>query len=458
MKKSILLKHSVFAIVMCLAGMAYGQDKLVETFDVSKDVVVEVNTSHTNVIFKTWNKNKVQVEAFIDDKSLSEKEMQQALEDWDLDVLGNSQKIVVTSGENYRWRDYDYNFKFKELEDLDLNLEFLGPLLEDLEIPELNIEIPEIPEIPEMPEIIWEGMGDLNFDYEEFQENEEEYMEQWNEMIEERFGEEFEEKMEAWGERFAEKWNEKKGDSLAAAIEGKMKVWEEKHAKKMDKLAEEMEKRAEEIEKKAEEYEKKRQKMEKDKYEAHKRTRKVNRTIIIKMPKDTRTDINVRHGELKMADAYNVRANLNYSPFTATSIDGGNTLINASYAPVIVDNWIQGELIIKYVENCKLDNTTELVLKANSCDVQIGTIGRNANLSGSYGMLNIENISSSFEYLNIQLVNTDAFIKIPATEFSYNAAGTYSSFKIPSYLDLRSNDNLNKKVNITATYSNVTLH
>jgi hypothetical protein len=455
MKNSTVFKHSVLAIVMCLTGSVLGQNKLVETFDVSKDVIVKVNTSNTNVIFKTWNKKKVQVEAFIDDNNLSDKEKQQALKDWDLDVLGNSQEIVVTSGEHYHWKDLDNNFNIKELEDLNLNLEFLEPILE-------NIEIPEIPEMnfemPVIPEGLLEGLGDLHFDYEKFNENEEEYMKQWNDMIEDRFGDEFEEKMEAWGERFAEQWDEKKGDSLAAVVEERMKVWEEKHAVKMEQLAEKMEKRTEEFEKRAEEYENRREEIEKDYHEKYKKTHKANRTIIIKMPKNTKTDINVRHGELKMADAYNVKANLNYSPFTATSIDGGNTLINASFAPVVVDNWMQGELIIKYVENCKLINTTKLVMNANSCDVQIGTIGKTANLTGSYGILNIEDISNSFENVNIELVNTDAFIKIPATEFSFDYEESYSNFKIPSYLDLRANDKLSKKVNITATYSNVTLH
>jgi len=452
MKNSTVFKLSLIAIMMCLAGTVYGQKKLVETFDVSKDVVVKVNTSHTNVIFKTWNKNKVEVEAFIDDKSLSDKEKQQALKDWNLDVIGNSQKIVVTSGEIHNYRDFNYNFDFDELEDLNLDLEFLAPILENLEIPDVNFVAPVL------PEGLLEGLGDLHFDYEKFQENEEEYMEQWDKMIEERFGDEFEEKMEAWGERFAEKWSESKSDSLAEAIEQKMKVWEEKHEEKMEKLAEKMEKRAVEMEKKAEEYEKKREKMEKDNYEAYKRSRKVNRTIIIRMPKNTKTDINVRHGELKMADAFNVKANLNYSPFTANSIDGGNTLINASYAPVIVDNWKQGELIIKFIENCNLNNAVELNLKANSCDVKIGNIEKIANLTGSYGMLNIEDISSSFDNLKIELINTDAFIKIPATNFSFDYVESYSSFKIPSYLDLQSNKSLDKKINITATYSNVTLH
>jgi len=283
-------------------------------------------------------------------------------------------------------------------------------------------------------------------------------MEQWNIIIEEKFGDEFEEKMEAWGERFAEKWSQKKGDSLATVIEERMKIWEVKHGEKMEKLAERMEKRAEEYEKRAEELEKRREKIERKYEEANKRMRNVNRTIIIKMPKNTKTDINVRHGELKMADAYNVKAILNYSPFTAISIDGGNTLINASYAPVVVNDWKQGELVLKYVENCEVVNVDELKMIANSCDVQIGNIEKMANFQGSYGILNIENISNAFQTIDINLVNTDAFIKIPSTEFMFNYDGSKSSFKFPKYLDLQSKENPNKKINISAIYSNVTLH
>ena len=452
MKNSVVFKLSFIAVLLFFVGSVYGQKKYVESFDVSKDVVVKVNTSHTNVIFKTWNKNKVEVEAFIDDDSLSEKEKQEAFNDWNLDVLGNSNKIVITSGEGNYWRDMNLDLNLKELEDLNLNLEFIGPMLEELEIPNMNFEMPII------PEGLLEGISDLHFDYKKYQENEEEYMEQWNKQIENKFGDDFEEKMEAWGERFAEKWSEKKSDSLAKAINEKMMIWEEKHGKKMEEWAEQMEKKAEEYEKRTEKLEKRREKMEKEFDESNKKLRNVNRTIIIKMPKDTKTDINVRHGELKMADAFNVKAILNYSPFTAISIDGGNTLINASFAPVLVNEWKQGELVIKYVDQCEMVNVGELKLLANSCDVQIGNIEKIANLKGSYGMLNIENISDSFKVLDIDLVNTDAFIKIPTTEFLFNYEGTYSTFKIPNYLDLQSKENSERSINISAAYSNVTLH
>ena len=34
---------------------------------------------------------------------------------------------------------------------------------------------------------------------------------------------------------------------------------------------------------------------------------KAKKKIIIRMPKGTKTDINVRHGEVKMADVYNIK-------------------------------------------------------------------------------------------------------------------------------------------------------
>src|SRR5690606_27513915 len=98
------------------------------------------------------------------------------------------------------------------------------------------------------------------------------------------------------------------------------------------------------------------------------------KTIIIRLPKNAKTNINIRHGELKMADVNNVRANLNYSPFTANSIDGGKTLITASYAPVAVNTWKQGVLNVKFVDDCSLETVQEIRLQANSSDVRIGNI------------------------------------------------------------------------------------
>ncbi len=357
-------------------------------------------------------------------------------------------KVVVTSNSHGDISNYNYNFNFDEME---FNMEFLGPLLE-------TIEIPEIPhfEMPEMPEHIMEGISTIHFDYEAFKENEEEYMKEFEKQIEENFGPEFEEKMEAWGEKFEKEWEEKQGPEW----EAKMEAWGEKFGEDMEAWAEQFEENSEEMEKHIQEIEVMAEKMEREyseKYKDYQKLRKVNKTIIIRMPKGTKTDVNVRHGELKMADAYNIRATLNYSPFTAISIDGGSTLINAAYAPVVVNNWVQGSLNLNYVEECSIKNVKTLNLQAISSDVLVDLIENSAVLSGSISRLQINEIADNFSSLNIILENTDAVITLPKTDFSFIMNGTYSTLKNPKSIALNKNNTLSKTISVNAAYSSITV-
>lgn len=454
MKKLITFRNSLALVLLLTTSLFYGQNKYVETFDASKDMVVSVNTSYTNIIFKTWNKDKVEVEAFIDDESLSEADKQKYFDAWKFNVLGNSKSVVITSGAQGEHYNYDYN-----LDEMDFNMEFLAPLLEAIDLPEMP-EMPEMHEMPEMPEILMESVGNINFDYEAFKENEEEYLKEFEKQMEENFGEDFEEKMEAWGEQFGKEWEEKHGpeweekmEAWGEQVEENMEEWSEKHEEDMEVWAEKHEKDAAKWEKKAEEMEKEYE----EKYKDSHKLQKINKTIIIKMPKNTKTDVNVRHGELKMADAYNVKATLNYSPFTANSIDGGQTLINAAYASVSVLNWEQGSLHVNYVEECSIKNVKEINLEAISSDVLIGNLEESASLSGAIGNLQINKIADTFSNLDISLENTDAVITLPKTDFSFIMDSRYSNLKNPKSISLLKNSTLSKYINITALYSDVTV-
>ena len=197
MKQVIIFKNSLVIVLLLTTSIFYGQTKYVESFNASKDMVVEVNTSYTNVVFETWNKNKVEVVAFIDDDTLSESEKKELFDVWKFNVLGNSKKVVVTSNAHGDMSHYNYDYNSDEMQ---FNMEFLGPLLETIIIP----EIPELPKIPEMPEMsvmsdkLIKGVGNINFDYEAYQENEEEYMKKFEKQMEDNFGPEFEAKIEAW--------------------------------------------------------------------------------------------------------------------------------------------------------------------------------------------------------------------------------------------------------------------
>ena len=66
MKNLKLFKLSTLVVLALATTFGYSQKKYVESFNVSDNVEISVNTSFTNVVFETWNKNKVEVEAFIE--------------------------------------------------------------------------------------------------------------------------------------------------------------------------------------------------------------------------------------------------------------------------------------------------------------------------------------------------------------------------------------------------------
>ena len=462
MSKLTVFKFSVMAVVMLLVTqIAVAQNNYSETFTVSDDVLVSVNTSHTNVIFETWNKDKVEVEAFIDNDALSEEEKKELFDTWNFEVLGNSQKVIVTS--NSRGMQNNNMELFTNIRVMP-DMEFIGPLMDEMVTPIIsNLQIPEL------PEDLLRDMGAVEFDYEAFKKDKEGYMKEFEAQMDKKLGKDFAKKMEAWGEEFAKEWNDKNSERISAEWEEKMEAWGEKFEANMANWAKEMEKQGGNYSKQVITGPNGKTIIIQGDSNSKLFDGKANKTIIIRMPKNSKTEINVRHGEIKMADVSNVKATLNYSPFTAKSIDGGETLINASYAPVIVEDWKYGTLYLKFVENCNVGNVERINLRANTSDVVIGTIRKEATLIGSLGNFRIKDIANGFTSINITLKNNDAIIEVPNTSFSFFFDGKKSTLKYPTSLELSTSKkgdhvfvqgfngskNTNSRISLEALYSNV---
>lgn len=550
MNSLMKISFRITTVLLFCVSLVSAQSTYKESFKVGDDVTVSVNTSHTNVVFETWNKDHVAVEAFIDDESLSAKEKEEIFKNWDLDVLGNSKKVIIKSNDGSLWGGFESMGSLKalnrleSLENLD-GLEALKelknmPLFDQLSNIDWDFAVPEIPDFEKFdnwpfskdrPGIIsQEGNVNFNFDnndsrvfdrgqyrenkqayvkklnkkyggnatvretdawlesVDEWAEDFEKVMEEWGdnfgEQFEQQFGPEFEKKMEIWGEKFGkdmEKWGEEFGEKFGAEME----EWGEEFGKDIEKWASQFEENAE---KWAEQF---------DDEDGNGRTKvittphgnktviingdsnnglfntskKAKKTIIIKMPKGTKTEINVRHGEVKMASAVNLKATLNYAKFSANSIDGGETLINAAYAPVYINNWEDGVLDLSYVDDCKLNNVKKINLMANSSDVNINSLNEEAFLSGSFGSLFVNNIGDNFETIDIVLENTDATLSLPKAAFNLHYNGKKSRFKTPTAINITTDTksdsrtlvkgyfktkNTGKSLTINASYSNIT--
>ena len=461
MRNLNLCKHSICSLLLLFVSfLGYSQQSEVKSFNVANNVEIEVNASFTNLVIETWNKNKVEVEAFIEGENLSASEKQQLMKGWRLDVNGNSQKVSVNSNSS------GSGFVAPPIPEID----FIGPLMENLNIPNMkNLQVPPLP-----PELL-QNIGNIQFDYEAFQKDQKGYIKIFEAQMDKKFGKDLQKSMEEWGRNLEKSWRSNTRDSLSESFEKRMESLGDEYGKRMEAWAKELEKNSG---------------GEGSNYSrtvttgpngtsvviqsSRSTSRNIpnaKRNIIIRMPKNARTNINVRHGDLRMADMNNVRANLNYTSLMANTIDGAETQINASFAPIVINNWNRGVLNIKFVDNCNIGSVQNLNLNANSSDVTIGNITKQALLSGSFGNLRINGVSNSFESLSIQLENTDAQVKLPTGAFTFNFNGRRSTFEYPKSLHLevsktgdrvsikgfKQSNTANKTISINASYSNLVL-
>ena len=475
---------TLLLLFICFTIGVSGQQKLTKLskkIDVNKDVNIDLNTSYVQIEVDTWNKNTLEIEAYIEGEKLSQEELQEALKAWGLKVEGSGDYVKISSeGSHSSWDNL--NSLNLDLEDLHLDLENIHINLAEMpEIPEMP-ELPEMPEIaqlnaismPSLPEIpqLPKGVTNVSFDTEAFEKDGEVYLDKWSKEFEEKYGKEYGEQMKAWGREMAKvdfssyensmaKWGERFGEEYGEKMEAWGKEFElrfdEKWAEKMEawgeKYGEQMEGRALVIEQRMADREKSmeaRAKAMEKRHEAREKLHEVRenhntshnsnysrslhlggdnvkKTIKIKMPKKAKLKMNVRHGELKMSSVINnLKADISHGILVANHIDGSETSINVSYSPIDITTWSLGELNIKYVEDAHIQTVGSLVLNSISSDIVLSNLLNTAIIDGSFGDLTIANIADSFYNLNIILENSDALLSLPQNDYSFYFKGNRS--------------------------------
>jgi hypothetical protein len=474
------IKLLMFLMLATTSVMAQKLTKLSKSVNVSSDVTINLNTSHTNIEVDTWNKDVIEIEAYIDGEKVSKEDLQKALDSWNVSVSGSGKEVTIESkGSLNSWsNDFDLS-GLDALKDLQFSLADLPEMPELPEMPQLPAmpKMPEMPAMPELPELP-EGIGAVNFDYEAYKKDGEAYLEKWSKEYETKYGKDYKEKMKAWGRKFGktdfeayskqmEKWGEeygkqfegKFGKEFEAKMEAwgkdfgekwekeygpKMEAWGEKFGKEMEERAKAMEERGEAMKERGKALEE-RQKSLADRQKAlaereeslaksleNKINTKVKKTIKIKMPKKAKLQMNVRHGELKFASVItNMKGAISHGTLTANDIDGSQTSINVSYSPVLIANWNSGELKLNYVENAMIHKVNRMLLGATSSNVTINNLAGNAVIDGSFGALQIGNILESFNNLNIILENSEALLTLPKTNYNFQYKGSRSKLKHP---------------------------
>lgn len=422
---SVLLS---FCVV--LTGFSQTQSKKYEeTFNVDKDVVLNINTSHTNIEFETWNKNTIEVTGLIEIEDATKEEAEAYFKNWNFKALGNSKEVTVSCNRNPAYAFVGKNTKI--INSNDFNFVFEMPEIAEIpEVAPLVMEMTEMPPLPPMPPMPMSGKKTFVFDYEAYKKEGDAYLEKWKKSFNENYDEDFKKEMNEWK------------TEMKKYKEEVMKLREERAKERAEMREEIREEREEHRKEQAEIRAERRKEAHRIKVEIEKEFRdkedhpaphfyfyssdgkekhlKVKKTIKIKMPKKTRLKLNVRHGEVKLAEnTTNIKATLSHTRLLANVVDGTDTFIEASYSPVKIEDWKYGELKVNYIKEVTLDRVQSLKLTSNSSDVNIGLLEDEGFINSSFGQLDIKNIADKFTTLDVELSNDNAVFILPKEAFTF---------------------------------------
>jgi hypothetical protein len=437
--KSAVYKSLLFAGAILVSSACMGQETRTyqERFNVNPDVVVEVNTSHADVEFETWNKNEVVVEATIELEGASAEEAAAYFGKGGIEILGNSSKVEVRT-QAERWEFHfseDMDFNFEDFDVVVPEIPDVAPLVE-----EIMEQIPEIASMPPMPPM--PPMPKKGFDYEAYKKDGEKYMKEWQKEFEKEFDEEYQKEFEAWGREMEERAREM--EARMEENEALREEMREVRERQREEMREVREQQREEMTRQREEM---REQMEEAREEARKsrvfymrgeggsRNFTIKKTIKVKMPKGARVKLNVRHGEVKLADnALNTKATLSYARLLATNIDGKSTNIQARYSPVAVKRWNYGRLQADYSEGIQLDVVGELDLDANSSIVRIDRLLRQATINSRMGSLQIGSVAEDFSDVAVLVEYGELSCNLPRSAYGIQITNDNSEVNYPDYI------------------------
>lgn len=318
------IPYKLVAVLVLFAVQIRAQKKnFKEEFNVNSEVVIDVNTRHSDIEIETWNKDKVVIEAFmvVDGEEVTEEMRDNFYKKWDFSAYGNSSKITIKSRTNsfidlntFDFNSPNYSFYSGDLADLALgSLDILDSI--DFVLPEEAIVIPEVafPPMPPLPPMPPMPPMPTEFDFEAYKKDKS-YLERWKKENKEIIG------------KNAKVTIGKNNISIKSDdTDITMLKQNEKYQKEIEKARVEYEK---ERLKAREEYKKAREELLKERKEFHKRRKeeykstmkkyaqerkeiqellkkrsklKVKRLIKIKAPKNAKFNMDVKYGALSFS-------------------------------------------------------------------------------------------------------------------------------------------------------------
>jgi hypothetical protein len=171
----------LFSITLSIQAQQF--TKPLQEFKVGSNTEISIEASYAEIEIIEWNKNKVEVEGIMTIQGLPEDEAQDIFDSWDISAQANADKISIRSSSSNFGNEYFFINSDKYIGNVIVDVPEISERVIDI-IDSIHFVLPEFENFPdiefEMNENFIFSGDSIAFDYEEFQKNSE-YLIEWQE-------------------------------------------------------------------------------------------------------------------------------------------------------------------------------------------------------------------------------------------------------------------------------------
>ncbi|WP_334057719.1 hypothetical protein [Polaribacter sp. P097] len=385
--------------------------KYTETFKTNKDVQVVIDASNTDIDVTTWNKNEVQINAYIEVEGVSKEEAEKYFNNWQFEALSNKRKVnILSKGQGPE--GFKNNFVF--FDDMDF----------DFEMPDIDFSSFETIVLPEMNFDFDFNFDNILIDIDENMGKNGKYDFRWKDddhdivITSKEEWEAFKKTKEY--KQLKEKLNIDKEKMRKEIAESKEKVKIEMKKAKEELKKIDKQKIKNELAKAKAELKKLKMNFSSDKNEIiiNGKTVKIKKRLEIKVPKKATFDLNTRHCRVKLPNTVAI-GKVKYGTFIANNLIDGELAID--YSKVTINDLNACTLFLNNVTDAKIASVTNTTLSNNSSSVNVANVNEDVIVTDKFGLFTVENFNPNFGNFIINLSQSEAILllKDVPSKFKY---------------------------------------
>ncbi|UMB54884.1 hypothetical protein MKD41_05275 [Lutibacter sp. A64] len=362
--KTFIFNITAFFLLTTVVNAQNFNKKLSELFKVNGDVEIELSASFTDVEIEIWDRDEVSVEAVMYVTGVEKKEADLLLKQWRFEALANKSKVQITSS-------FDTDFIRSTASTSNDIYPFLTFDDEDILKKDFGFVEQHFLQLP-------------TFDFNEYKADSN-YLKNYQAVLAKTVDE------------FGSKSIKLKYDSIQKILESNRLPKNLGNNKYTATITYRMPLPKEEVDE----------------------TRKVEKKLKIKVPKNASFNLNVSKGNVGISKSNNkLLINMEYGSFTGGVLTGLDNKLTFKGTHINISELNSGSVFLNNASNAIFGKLNTVFIDSNYSYVGVDVVGRNITFNQQFGGLYISSLISDFEKLKINLEY--AMVKIPLKAITTN--------------------------------------